>query len=637
MLMLSQPGTIVRAQRRLKGLAGPLVRYGGAIALVAGAFLLRQEILAASGPLPLYITFVPMLMVAALLWGLRAGMLATGLAALLAWYWILSPVGQFRIERTSDLVGLGLFVGTGIFTSTIAGLYRRARQRAASLENEAKYRLLFHNMPAGFAHCRMLFDDDGRPTDFIYLDVNDSFAKLTGLLNVTGKRVSEVIPGIKESNPELFAIYGRVASTGKPERFETHLQPLGIWFSIVVYSPRKDHFVAVFDNITQRKQAEEALRKSEADLKEVDRRKNEFLAMLSHELRNPLAPIRNCLAILERVSPGSDRARRAQQTIDRQTAHMTRLIDELLDVTRISRGKINLQRERLDLCDLARRTAEDHRSLFAKEGVELEVRTVDHRIWVNGDPTRLAQVLGNLLQNAAKFTAPGGTTLVSVEEDLSVGEALIHVRDSGIGVSAELLPHLFEPFTQADKTLDRSGGGLGLGLSLVKSLVELHGGRVEGRSGGEGSGAEFTVRLPIERQVVEPASVGVTVAPEPLRKQRVLVIEDNVDAAESLGDALQLSGYEVAVAFDGSQGIVKAHEFKPDVVFCDIGLPGMDGYEVARALRSDAALTGVLLAALTGYTGPEDQQRAAEAGFARHLAKPASLQTIEQVIASVRS
>ena len=635
--MLRQPGAIASAQRRLKVLAGPFARYGGAVALVAGAFLLRQGISAASGPLPLYITFVPMLMVVALLWGLRAGLLATGLAAILAWYWILPPVGQFRIEGSSDVVGLVLFVGTGVFISVVAHRYQRARQRAASLENEAKYRLLFHNMPDGFAHCRMLFDDHGRPTDFIYLDVNDSFAKLTGLLNVTGKRVSEVIPGIRESNPELFAIYGRVALTGKPERFETYLQPLGIWFSIVVYSPRKDHFVAVFDNITERKQAEEVLRKSEADLKEADRRKNEFLAMLSHELRNPLAPIRNCLSIMERAVPGGDQARRAQQTIDRQTAHMTRLIDELLDVTRISRGKINLQREQLDLCDLARRTAEDHRSLFAKEGVQLEIRTVDHRIWVNGDPTRLAQVLGNLLQNAAKFTAPGGTTSVSVEDDLSAGEALIRVRDSGIGVSAEMLPHLFEPFAQADKTLDRSGGGLGLGLTLVKGLVELHGGRVEGRSGGEGSGAEFTVRLPLLQQEDEPASPGLTVEPGPPRKQRVLVIEDNVDAAESLGDALQLSGYEVAVAFDGSQGIEKAHEFKPDVVFCDIGLPGMDGYQVARAFRSDAALRGVFLAALTGYTGPEDQQRATEAGFARHLAKPASLQMLEEVIASQRS
>ncbi len=635
--MLREVGPVVRGQSRVKLLGGLLVRYGGAVALVAGAFLLRQEISTASGPLPLYITFVPMLMVVALLWGLRAGLLATGLAAILAWYWILPPVGQFRIEGSSDLVGLVLFTGTGIFISVVGHLYQRARQRAAALENEAKYRLLFHNMLDGFAYCRMLFDDGGRPIDFVYLDVNDSFARLTGLHDVAGKRVTEVVPGIRESNPELFEIYGRVASTGQPERFETYLEPLGIWFSIAVYSPKKDHFVAVFDNITQRKQAEEALRKSEADLKEADRRKNEFLAMLSHELRNPLAPIRNSLTIMQRAVPGGDQARRAQQTIDRQTAHMTRLIDELLDVTRISRGKITLQRERLDLCDLVRRTAEDHRSLFAKEGVDLEVHTAAQPLWVDGDQTRLTQVLGNLLQNAAKFTARGGTASVSVEEDRAAGEALVRVRDTGVGVSAEMLAHVFEPFEQADKTLDRSGGGLGLGLTLVKSLVELHGGRVEGRSGGEGTGAEFMVRLPLERREVEPASAGPSVEPRPLRRQRVLVIEDNVDAAESLGDALKLDGYEVAVAFDGSQGIEKAREFGPDVVFCDIGLPGMDGYEVARAFRSDAALRGVLLAALTGYAGPEDQRRAAEAGFARHLAKPASLQALEEVIASLRS
>jgi two-component system CheB/CheR fusion protein len=621
----------------LGSLGGLLARYGGAVFLVAAAFLLRQKISAAAGPLPLYITFVPVLLVAALLWGMRAGLLATGTAVILSWYWTIPAVGQFRIERASHVVGLVLFAATGTSISAIAHFYQRARQRAATFEDEAKYHLLFRNMPDGFAHCRMLFDDAGRPIDFVYLDVNDSFTKLTGLNDVAGKRVTEVIPGIRESNPELFQIYGRVASGGRPERIETYLQPLGIWFSVVVYSPRKDHFVAVFDNITKRKQDEETLRRSEADLKEADLRKNEFMAMLSHELRNPLAPIRNSLYIMERAVPGGEQAKRAQQTIDRQTAHLTRLVDELLDVTRISRGKINLRRESLDLCELVRRTTEDHRSLFAQNGVRLEVHTAGQRLWVNGDPTRLTQVLGNLLQNAAKFTARGGSTSVSVAADPSAGEALIHVRDTGVGVSAEMLAHLFEPFAQADKTLDRSRGGLGLGLTLVKNLVELHGGKVEGSSGGEGSGAEFTVRLPLERQEAEPVSAGAATEPAPLHRQRVLLIEDNVDAAESLGDALKLSGYEVAVAFDGFRGIEKAREFKPDVVFCDIGLPGMDGYQVARAFRSDAALGKVFLAALTGYASSEDQQRAAEAGFARHLAKPASLQMLEEVITSLPS
>ena len=192
--MSTQEGAVVRAQSRLRSLAGPLARYGGAVALVVGAFLLRQEISAASGPLPLYITFVPMVMVVALLWGLRAGLLATGSAAVLAWYWILPPVGQFRIEGSSDVVGLVLFAGTGIFISVVGHLFQRARQRAATAENEARYRLLFHNMLDGFAHCRMLYDENGRPADFIYLDVNESFARLTGLHDVAGKRVTEVIP-----------------------------------------------------------------------------------------------------------------------------------------------------------------------------------------------------------------------------------------------------------------------------------------------------------------------------------------------------------------------------------------------------------------------------------------------------------
>jgi PAS domain S-box-containing protein len=372
-------------------------------------------------------------------------------------------------------------------------------------------------------------------------------------------------------------------------------------------------------------------------LEEADSRKDEFLAMLSHELRNPLAPIRNSLYILDRVAHGGEKAARAHRIIDRQTAHMTRLIDDLLDVTRISSGKIHIERQRLELGDLTRRTVEDHRSLFQQSNIGLEVDIEDSDLWVEGDETRLAQVVGNLLQNAAKFTGPGGTTTVRVERDTAVNQVVLRMRDTGAGLSAEMLPRLFKPFVQADRTLDRSRGGLGLGLHLVKRLVEMHGGSVEANSRGIGTGAEFTVRLPIQ-PLTDPGSAAKgPQAKGPCPRRRVLVIEDNIDAAESLKEALELGDHDVSVAYNGLDGIQRARELKPDVVLCDIGLPGADGYSVARAFRSDASLRSTFLVALTGYAAPEDQQRAAAAGFQGHLAKPASIEQLEEVLLLARN
>ena len=371
-----------------------------------------------------------------------------------------------------------------------------------------------------------------------------------------------------------------------------------------------------------------------ASLRETDRRKTEFLAMLSHELRNPITPIRNSLHVLDRTAPGSEQAQRAHRIIARQTAHITRLIDDLLDASRMSLGTPILLRRRLDLRDVVRHAIEDHGPVFEQRGVVLDARITHEPIWVNGDGTRLEQALGNLLQNAACFTDRGGTATVLLEKDPAGDLALIRVRDTGVGVSPQMLPRLFEPFTQADGTLDRSRGGLGLGLALVKWIVELHDGTVEASSQGLGAGAEFTVRLPLERAKAEARPVAAAPPAVPIRARRVLIIEDNIDAAESLKEALQLDGHEVAVAYDGPEGIEKAHEWRPDVVLCDIGLPEMDGYGVARALRADAALEGVLLVALTGYARTDDQRLAAEAGFARHLAKPPNIEQLKEVIAA---
>jgi PAS domain S-box-containing protein len=380
---------------------------------------------------------------------------------------------------------------------------------------------------------------------------------------------------------------------------------------------------ATIHDITDRKEMEAALR-------EADRRKDEFLAVLSHELRNPLAPMRTALAVLALAGPGSSQALRARAALERQLQHLTRLVDDLLDLTRISRGKIRLHRVPLDLGPLVARTAEDHRALFDHGGVALELRLAAGATPVDGDATRLAQALGNLLQNAAKFTPEGGRVSVELERD--GGDAVLRVRDTGMGIDASVLPRLFEPFSQAEATLDRTRGGLGLGLALVRRLAELHGGSATARSGGAGLGAEFTVRVPLSTRSDDPARPAAT--PAAASGRRVLVVDDNVDAAETLRDLLEFSGHAAAVAHDGPAALALARAFAPDAVLCDIGLPGMDGYAVARALRADAALAGVLLVALTGYAQPEDQRRASEAGFDAHLAKPPPLETIESLLRS---
>jgi signal transduction histidine kinase len=362
------------------------------------------------------------------------------------------------------------------------------------------------------------------------------------------------------------------------------------------------------------------LREANAQLLEADRRKDEFLATLSHELRNPLAPIKNCLYILERAEPGGDQAKRARSVIERQVNHLSRLVDDLVDVARIAQGQILLRMERLELVQLVRRAVEDHRSLFSRAGIELAVHCAPGEVWLNGDWTRLTQVVGNLLQNAAKFTPPGGSVIVAVAPG-DGARAAMRVRDTGSGIDPKILPRLFRPFSQAEATLDRRHGGLGLGLALVKNLVEMHGGTVSAASEGLGRGAEFTVELPVERPGIGRRH---TTDPRPGDgpARRVLVIEDNVDAAVSLQEVLQLAGHIVEVARDGAEGLERARALRPQVIFCDIGLPILDGYDIARAIRADPALAGARLIALTGYANLEDVEKSKAAGFDRHLAKP---------------
>ena len=383
-----------------------------------------------------------------------------------------------------------------------------------------------------------------------------------------------------------------------------------------------------------RAEAENALRESESALRDADARKNDFLAMLSHELRNPLAPIKNSLYILTHVPGDGEQVHRAEAVIQRQVAHLTSLVDDLLDVTRVTRGKIRLEKEPLDLDELVERTIDDHRDLFTGAGISLAFNPSGTPLHVHADKTRLTQVVGNLLQNAVKFTPEGGTTTVSVEgrED---GKAAIRICDTGAGMGTDILPHLFQPFTQADRTIDRSKGGLGLGLALVKGLVQMHGGQVSARSEGPGKGAEFEVVLP-----TVPAKTVTEVCPPveqaPIQPRRVLIIEDNRDAADTLCEVLDLLNHRASVAYSGDEGLEKVRTHRPDVVLCDIGLPGMSGHEVARAIRADSTLAGTTLIALSGYAAPEDLAQSQESGFDYHLAKPPSIEAIEHVLAEAQ-
>ena len=358
------------------------------------------------------------------------------------------------------------------------------------------------------------------------------------------------------------------------------------------------------------------------ELKEADRRKDEFLALLAHELRNPLAPIRTSLQTLKLAGSDAVVAGRAREMMERQVDHLVRLVDDLLDVSRIMRGKVDLRRERVDLAAVVSRAVETARPLIEAGRHELTVEVPPDPVRLDADPVRLAQVLGNLLTNAAKYTEPGGRIRLTVET--TSGEVTIRVRDTGIGIPADMLDRVFDPFVQTDVARGRSQGGLGLGLALVRSLVELHGGTVAARSDGPGRGSEFTIRLPMPaddgRQTSGEAETPSAPSPHPAGL-RVLVVDDNRDAADSLAMLLKLKGHDVRVTYDGTAALTAA-SFQPDLVFLDLGMPGMDGYEVARRLRQLPEGQRCLLAALTGWGQEEDRRRTREVGFDRHLVKP---------------
>ncbi|HKV07728.1 MAG TPA: PAS domain-containing protein, partial [Thermoanaerobaculia bacterium] len=386
-------------------------------------------------------------------------------------------------------------------------------------------------------------------------------------------------------------------------------------------------------DFTERKNLEESLRQRTEELQEADRRKDDFLAVLAHELRNPLAPLFNTLELLSLKEGDPVVVSQAREVMERQVRQMARLVDDLLDVSRIIRGKIVLRREPVDLAEVVATAVDTSRPLIEARRHALTISLPERPVRLEADAARLAQVLANLLNNAAKYTEVGGRIDLTAER--KNGVVVLRVRDNGSGISAEMLPHVFDLFAQAESTLDRAQGGLGIGLTLARRLIEMHGGTVEAQSEGVGRGSEFVVYLPA---LVEPAGaspVATRNLPGPAAAEgsrRVLVVDDNVDSAESLALLLQLYGHDVRLAHDGLTALDEARASAPDVMLLDIGLPKMDGYAVARSLREDPTFQNLTLIAMTGYAQEEDRRRTREAGFDHHLVKPVDLDALRELL-----
>jgi signal transduction histidine kinase/CheY-like chemotaxis protein len=383
------------------------------------------------------------------------------------------------------------------------------------------------------------------------------------------------------------------------------------------------------ENLRQSLEVQQQMREA---LAESDRRKDEFLATLAHELRNPLAPVRNAIHILRARMPSAPELQWARDVIDRQVTQMARLIDDLMDVARITRNTIDLRRAHVALDEVIRIAVETSRPTIDASGHELRVRLPDEPLYLDADLIRLAQVFANLLNNAAKYTGSGGRIAITAERD---GDAAkVTVQDSGIGIPTDKLSRVFEPFTQLDRSLERSKGGLGIGLALAKRLIEMHGGEIQAQSAGPGQGSCFMTRLPLSPEQEAPRAIAPAGPLPAVGRKRVLIADDNHDAATSLGILLNDAGYDVRTVADGGQALEMAAQFRPDIALLDIGMPRLNGYEVARHIREHPWGDAILLVALTGWGGAEHRQQTAKAGFDHHLTKPVDPAALTRLLAT---
>ncbi|AWG45956.1 MULTISPECIES: ATP-binding protein [unclassified Massilia] len=515
-----------------------------------------------------------------------------------------------------------------------AGIERRLRSsESARLRGEQRYRTVLNSIDVGFCVIEMIDDANGEPWNYRILEVNPAFVRHTGLRDAVGCTIRELIP---EHDVRWSRIYGRVARTGLPVRVEQHSASLGRWLDVYaarVGEPDSGQVAVFLRDITEEKAGSDALQRLADDLAAANRRQSEFLATLAHELRNPLAPVRTGLDLLRIGADKPSVLARVRPMMERQVNHLVHLVDDLLDVARISSGKVELKMADMPLRDVLQRAAE-----MTLPGIEarrhvFRIDIADEPMPVHADATRLAQVVGNLLSNAAKYTLEGGAIVLEARREQ--GRARIVVRDDGIGIPAEALPNIFDMFTQVGRHPEQEQGGLGIGLHLVKQLTELHGGSVRAESAGPGQGSSFVIELPLAQAAASADGQHAdTPAGATRRPLRILLADDNTDAVELLREILELEGHRVEVAADGLAALETAAGFLPDVAFLDIGMPGLNGYEVARRLRATPALAQARLVAVTGWGTQEDRARSEAAGFDAHLTKPVELDALIAIIAS---
>jgi PAS domain S-box-containing protein len=522
---------------------------------------------------------------------------------------------QARLEEAEELIGA---IRQGSIDALMVDAPHGAR--VYTLEGaDQPYRIFVENMNEGAVTLSL---------DGIILYANRQFVQLTGAVieQTIGHSFYDFVP---ENEVKTFEAWLRDRSVDS--RIEISLRdragtPVAVRLSSRPMAHGSEQFICLVVTDLRGQKLQEQLR-------DADRRKDEFLAMLGHELRNPLSIIHNVLQIL-RKKYGADGTAEMRGMIEQQVRHMGRLIDDLLDISRVTTGKIRLEKTRFDLTQVIADTIQGYRDNLEASGLTLALELPNRPLCVQGDKTRIAQVLGNLLHNASKFTDSGGKVTVMLSAEPGADKATIRVRDTGIGMDAETLERAFESFTQADHSIERSRGGLGLGLALVKGLVEMHGGEVEALSAGAGQGSEFIIHLPIEAAAAETPAAEAPSATRP-RGFRILVIEDNQAGALSMQMLLNQLGHVSEVAFDGVEGLAAAARFQPEVVLCDLGLPGLNGYQIAQQLRQREAGRRLFLMALSGYGQEENKRRALEAGFDIHCVKPLKIDILEKLLAEL--
>ncbi|WP_439586840.1 PAS domain S-box protein [Hydrogenophaga sp.] len=529
------------------------------------------------------------------------------------------------VSRLSDGAGRP----TGIISVTL-DITARKQQEAEARRGTELLDFLIHHSPSGF----YVVDADFRVS---HINAETQARAFRNVNPAIGTRLDEAMRVLwpEPLATELIAIFRHTLETGEPyvsnslisDRADINEVETYNWQLLRITMPDGRHAVACFYYDTTQ------LRRAEQDLREADQRKDEFLATLAHELRNPLAPIRNSLHVLRLTNSGGVGADRLHDMLERQVSHLVRLVDDLMEVSRITRGKFELRKESIELGDVVQNALDTNKPLIRAASQELSVSLPDEVLTLEADGMRLAQVLANLLNNASKYTGEGGRIWLTARREGP--EVVISVRDNGAGIPGTMLPRVFDLFTQADHTYHRAQGGLGIGLTLVRSIVNMHGGSVEARSEGLGHGSEFLVRLPLVMADRIPGKTGSQEHAKAQKLHRILVVDDNRDSADSLEMVLQFLGADVQTVYDGQAALEALHNYRPCAMFLDIGMPDMDGYEVARQVRQSPQGQDVTLIALTGWGQKEDLLRSHEAGFDGHLVKPAEVEDLRAVLATL--